>query len=80
MASNPHVQTRAQAELDSVVGTDRLPTMADRSALPYMNALVSEILRSHVVVPTGAPHRVTEDDVYEGYFIPKGSLIMPILW
>ena len=54
--------------------------MADRSALPYMNALVSEILRSHVVVPTGAPHRVTEDDVYEGYFIPKGSLIMPILW
>ncbi|KAL1725011.1 cytochrome P450 [Schizophyllum commune] len=80
MASNPHVQTRAQAELDSVVGTDRLPTMADRSALPYVNALVLEVLRSHVVVPTGAPHRVTEDDVYEGYFIPKGSLIMPVLW
>ncbi|KAL1661014.1 cytochrome P450 [Schizophyllum commune] len=80
MASNPHVQSRAQAELDSVVGTDRLPTMADRSALPYVNTLVSEVLRSHVVVPTGAPHRVTEDDVYEGYLIPKGSLIMPVLW
>ncbi|KAI5897283.1 cytochrome P450 [Schizophyllum commune H4-8] len=80
MAANPDVQTRAHAEIDSVVGTDRLPAMPDRPSLPYVNALVLEVLRSHVVVPTGAPHRVTEDDVYEGYFIPKGSLIMPILW
>ncbi|KAL1700731.1 cytochrome P450 [Schizophyllum commune] len=80
MANNPEVQARAQAELDAVVGTDRLPTMADRSSLPYVNALAIEVLRSHAVVPTGAPHRVIEDDVYEGHFIPKGSLVMPILW
>ncbi|KAL1666579.1 cytochrome P450 [Schizophyllum commune] len=80
MAANPDVQARAQAELDGVVGTGRLPTMADRPHLPYMNALALEVLRSHVVVPTGAPHRVMEHDVYEGHFIPKGSLIMPILW
>ncbi|KAL1674424.1 cytochrome P450 [Schizophyllum commune] len=80
MANNPEVQARAQAELDAVVGTDRLPTMADRSSLPYVNALALEVLRSHAVVPTGAPHRVIEDDVYEGHFIPKGSLVMPILW
>ncbi|KAL1718970.1 cytochrome P450 [Schizophyllum commune] len=80
MTTNPDVQARAQAEVDGVVGTDRLPTMEDRPHLPYVNALVLEVLRSHVVVPTGAPHRVTEDDVYEGNFIPKGSLIMPVLW
>ncbi|KAL1713887.1 cytochrome P450 [Schizophyllum commune] len=72
MTTNPDVQARAQAEVDDVIGTDRLPSMQDRPHLPYVNALALEVLRSHVVVPTGAPHR--------GYFIPKGSLIMPVLW
>ncbi|KAL1752871.1 cytochrome P450 [Schizophyllum commune] len=80
MAINSAVQARAQAELDTVVGPDRLPTMADRPRLPYVNALALEVLRSHVVAPTGVPHRVTEDDVYEGYFIPKGSLVLANLW
>ena len=80
MTLHPSIQTRAQAELDAVVGPDRLPTMADRPRLPYVNALALEVLRSHVVAPTGVPHRVTEDDVYEGYFIPKGSLVLANLW
>jgi len=34
-----------------------------------------------VVNCTGLPHRLTEDDVYEGMFIPKGSLVgPPCLW
>lgn len=28
----------------------------------------------------GIPHEVTEDDVYEGYHIPKGSVIHPLEW
>lgn len=28
----------------------------------------------------GAPHVTTEEDVYMGYHIPKGALVMPILW
>ena len=48
----PDVQERARAELDAVVGTDRLPTSADRESLPYLNALIAEVLRWHTVFPT----------------------------
>jgi cytochrome P450 len=45
MVENPNVQARAQAELDAVVGRERLPTFEDRPNLPYLNALVLEVLR-----------------------------------
>jgi hypothetical protein len=49
----PHVQRRAQAELDAVVGRDRLPTFDDRPRLPYIEALCKELMRWQVVSPTG---------------------------
>jgi cytochrome P450 len=49
----PDVQHAAQAELDTVVGHDRLPVVADRASLPYMNALMKEVLRWGPVAPTG---------------------------
>ncbi|KAG1855193.1 cytochrome P450 [Suillus subalutaceus] len=76
----PDVQKKAQAEIDAVVGPDRLPTFADRDSLPYAEALVKEVLRWNVVVPTGFPHCVSEDDIHDGYYIPKGSLVMPNIW
>lgn len=54
MLLHPNVQKRAQAELDSVVGRERLPTFADRAALPYVEAVVKETLRWQPVVPLGA--------------------------
>lgn len=80
MALYPEVAAAAQAEIDSVVGSDRLPSFADRNDLPYVNALALEVLRWHSVVPTGVPHVVMEDDLYNGYLIPKGSLIIPNIW
>lgn len=53
MALYPDVAKQAQAELDSVVGSDRLPTFADREHLPFMDALVKEVFRWNSVVPTG---------------------------
>ncbi|KAH7916689.1 cytochrome P450 [Hygrophoropsis aurantiaca] len=76
----PEIQKKAQAEIDAVVGSDRLPTFADRDSMPYVDALAKEVLRWNVVVPLAVPHRVTEDDVHDGYYIPKGSLIMPNIW
>ncbi|KAG1876536.1 cytochrome P450 [Suillus subalutaceus] len=76
----PDVQKKAQAEIDAVVGPDRLPSFADRDSLPYTEALVKEVFRWSVVIPTGVPHRVTEDDIYDGYHIPKGSLVIPNIW
>jgi hypothetical protein len=49
----PQVAKRARAELDNVIGTDRLPTFEDRDSLPYINALVKEVFRWYTVVPTG---------------------------
>ncbi|KAF8625149.1 hypothetical protein AX17_006927 [Amanita inopinata Kibby_2008] len=80
MVLNPDVQKKAQDEIDSVIGSDRLPTLADRSNLPYVNAIVSEILRWNSVAPTGVPHRAAQDGVISGYFIPKDAVIMTNLW
>lgn len=61
MAQNPEAQKKAQSEIDSVVGNNRLPGYADRPNLPYVNALCKEVLRFHSVVPTGmsVPHQFT---------------------
>ena len=80
MALHPGVQKRAQAELDIVVGSGRLPDYRDRTALPYINALVKEALRWAPVLPFSIPHVSTEDMEYEGYFIPAGTMLIPNTW
>ena len=90
----PQVQRRAQAELDAVVGRDRLPTFDDRPRLPYIEAFCKELMRWQMVTPIGMirfflrvpsfgmidqrllglPHSSNRDDVYKGYFIPKGQI------
>jgi len=76
----PEVQKRAQAELDTVIARDRLPTFDDRPRLPYIDALCRELFRWQMVTPLGVPHASTEDDVYNGFFIPKGAIIMANAW
>ena len=49
----PQVQKQARAELDSVIGRDRLPTFDDRPHLPYIEALCKELMRWRMVVPLG---------------------------
>ncbi|KAL1719330.1 cytochrome P450 [Schizophyllum commune] len=72
----PEVQARAQAELDAVMGPNRLPDLADRKDLPYVERIMQETFRFWPTSPLGAPHKSTEDDVYRGMFIPKGSLVL----
>ena len=80
MAMYPEAQRKAQAELDVVVGPDRLPDFSDQAALPYMAALLREVLRWHVVTPIGVPHCTSEDSEYNGYFIPAGTIVSANLW
>jgi cytochrome P450 len=49
----PDVQKKAQAEIDAVIGPDRLPSFADRASLPYIEALTKELLRWSVTIPSG---------------------------
>lgn len=76
----PEVQRRAQDEIDRVIGPNGLPGPDDRENLPYIEAIVKEVLRWHPVVPMGAAHMTTENDIFEGYRIPKGAYIMPNIW
>ncbi|EIM88949.1 cytochrome P450 [Stereum hirsutum FP-91666 SS1] len=76
MAHFPRVQAKAQAELDAVLGSDHTLTPEDKKDLPYMCALIKEIMRYHPVMPMGFARRTGEDDWYDGYFIPKGTLLL----
>lgn len=53
MAMYPEVQKKAQAEIDAVIGNDRLPEFSDRDLLPYINALVKESMRWQSIIPLG---------------------------
>ena len=80
MVTYPDVQKRAQAELDSVVGRARIPTFSDFERLPYIRAMVKEMLRWRPASPLGLPHLSSEDDWYNGMFIPKGTMIIANVW
>lgn len=72
--------SKAQRMIDEVVGKDRLPSFEDRENLPYLEAIVEEIFRWRPITSAGKPHRNMAEDEYEGYFIPKGSVIIPNHW
>lgn len=77
----PHIQTKGQAELDAIIGQDRMPTLNDIDRLPYVRACVKETLRWHPAAILGAfPHSASADDVYQGHRIPAGSIIMLNVW
>ncbi|KAK2042897.1 cytochrome P450 [Colletotrichum somersetense] len=76
----PEAQKKAQEEIGRVVGQGRLPGLSDRENLPYVDALAKEVMRWNPVAPMGVPHASTEDDVVEGYSVPKGSMLLANIW
>ncbi|KAI1024647.1 hypothetical protein LB503_007131 [Fusarium chuoi] len=76
----PDVQRKAQQEIDSVVGTERLPQFEDRDNLPYVDALIKETLRWIPVTPMGVVHTADEDIHYKDFVIPKGASFLPATW
>jgi cytochrome P450 len=80
MVAFPEVQRRGQVELDAVVGRERLPTFADAPRLPYVRAIIREVFRWRPPLRLGLPHKVVEDDWYDGMFIPKGATCMANIW
>ena len=79
MATHPEVQKKAQAEIDLIIGSDRLPEFEDRPSLPYLEAIYREVMRWSQVLPVAVAHASTEDDYYKGYFIPKGAYSISFL-
>ncbi|CAE6428381.1 unnamed protein product [Rhizoctonia solani] len=58
MTLNQHVLLKAQAEIDQVIGQDRLPEMNDRESLPYLECVLREVLRWQPVTPIGLPPKL----------------------
>lgn len=80
MLLHPHVQSRAQEELDEVLGPDSLPSFEDFERLRYVKAILHEVLRWNTTLPAGVPHVLATDDIVNGYFIPKGTLVFGNPW
>jgi len=78
MTLYPDIQRKAHDEVDRVVG-DRLPCMDDLPNMPYLRAVISEILRWNPLVSLTL-HNAQEDNYYRGYLIPKSTSVMLNVW
>nr|XP_032816810.1 cytochrome P450 2K1-like [Petromyzon marinus] len=79
MVKHPDIQTRVHEEIDNAVGPSRRLTYADRNVMPFTNAVVHEVLRFSSFVPTNLMHSTTSDTTFQGYFLPKGTYVIPML-
>ncbi|KAK7696852.1 hypothetical protein SLS64_014137 [Diaporthe eres] len=70
----------ARDEIDRVVGRARLPSPADERDLPHVRAVVEETLRWRPIIIGGVAHASMREDVYNGYRIPAGSIVVPNNW
>ncbi|KAF5849530.1 hypothetical protein GGP41_004971 [Bipolaris sorokiniana] len=79
MRAFPETLKPAWSELDRVVGQSRSPTLEDE--LPHVRAFVKEVFRwRSVAIVGGKPHAPTQDDYWNGYYIPKGTWIQGNVW
>ncbi|KDN48128.1 hypothetical protein RSAG8_03144, partial [Rhizoctonia solani AG-8 WAC10335] len=59
---------------------ETLPKWDDEQQMPFLRAVIKEVLRWRPPLPAAVPHRLEQDDYYEGYFIPKDSSIICNIW
>ena len=76
MANRPEIQAKVHAELDQVIGQDALPTVDDRTRLPYTFACLAESMRYRTIGPLGVPHKASQDTEIGGYRIPAGAQVL----
>ncbi|XP_047638219.1 cytochrome P450 1B1 [Phacochoerus africanus] len=76
----PEVQAQVQAELDQVVGRDRLPCLEDQPRLPYVMAFLYEAMRFSSFVPVTIPHATLANASVLGYHIPKDTVVFVNQW
>ncbi|XP_050764240.1 cytochrome P450 2C5-like [Gymnogyps californianus] len=78
LAKYPHIQAKVQEEIDAVVGAGRAPSMEDKLRMPYTNAVIHELQRYQKTRIENFPRMTTQDVVFRGYTIPKGTAVIPV--
>ncbi|XP_024127729.1 cytochrome P450 2K1 [Oryzias melastigma] len=78
MAKHPCVQEQVQDELKRVVGS-RQVRVEDRKNLPFTDAVIHESQRLANIGPMALPHATSQDVTFQGYFIKKGTTVIPLL-
>ncbi|XP_052796199.1 cytochrome P450 1A1-like [Mya arenaria] len=76
MAAYPAVQGRVQEEIDSVVGQERPPALADKPRLVYTEAVIQEVMRIVTILPVSLPHYAIEDSKICGYHVDKDTVVI----
>ena len=76
LANRPEIQAKVHEELDRVIGRDTLPTVDDRTRLPYTFACLAESMRYRTIGPFGLPHKASEDIELGGYRIAAGTQVL----
>lgn len=80
LANNPAVQRRLQKDIDEIVPRDKLPSIDDRSKLPYLEATISEAMRIKTLSPLSVARKTLTDTEIAGFYIPSGTMVMPNLY
>nr|AMZ03390.1 cytochrome P450 CYP76AH10 [Plectranthus barbatus] len=77
---NPDKLSKAKHELRTIIGENKQMRESDISRLPYLKAVVKEVLRCHPPSPLLAPHKTEEDVELNGYIIPKHTKVLINVW
>ncbi|NWH59109.1 CP2C5 protein, partial [Geococcyx californianus] len=79
LAKYPQIQAKIQEEIDDVVGTSRAPSTEDKLRMPYTNAVIHKLQRFHKIRTENFPRMTTQDVVFRGHTVPKGTPVIPVL-
>ncbi|XP_030016755.1 vitamin D 25-hydroxylase [Sphaeramia orbicularis] len=80
MALYPNIQERVHQEIDRVITNGRAPTLQDKHKMPYVEAVLHEVLRFCNIVPLGIFRATSQDAKVNGYTIPKGTMVITNLY
>ncbi|KAI3598449.1 cytochrome p450 [Moniliophthora roreri] len=75
LVASPEAQRKAYEEIQRVVGSQRVPDLADFEHLPYVDAILKEVQRLRPIAPVGLPHETTTTEEYLGYIIPENTTV-----
>ncbi|XP_063208097.1 cytochrome P450 2C5-like [Chroicocephalus ridibundus] len=78
LAKYPRIQAKVQEEIDAVVGAGSAPSTEDKLRMPYTNAVIHELQRFHKTRIENFPRMTTQDVVFRGHTIPKGTVVIPV--